>query len=162
MGTGSLLPAPPRHSRHSPMSLAAFDLMSPNVLSAAPAWTLDHLIAYLTRHMVSGVPVVDQHGALVGVISATDLARCSTRPVFDVVTTSGDGAIGRPTFHFSDNAHTRVDEVMTRDVVAVDEGAPVREIVRLMCDQHIHRVFVTKEGRLVGVVSVSDLFKALE
>ncbi|NKK75407.1 CBS domain-containing protein [Rhizobium leguminosarum bv. viciae] len=115
----------------------------------------------LTNH-ISGVPVIDDAGYLVGIISEGDLLRR---------TELGQGAI----FGLEDQALSaeekakayvkssawRVADVMTRDPVVVEEDASLVRVSGLMQEHGIKRIPVMKEGALVGIVSRADLLKAI-
>jgi CBS domain-containing protein len=93
------------------------------------------------RH-ISGLPVVDQHGALVGVISQTDVLE--------------DGGASMAILLRRKPSGLRVGELMTSPAVTVAMTAPLAEAARLMRDNRIHRVVVDESGRPIGVLSASD------
>ena len=95
----------------------------------------------MTANHISGAPVVDR-GRIVGVVSKSDLIHPQNWP--------------------AKGAHPTVDTVMTRAIFAVRPGDPVMSAVRLMVDEHIHRVIVvTDEGTIAGIVSPMDVLRAL-
>jgi CBS domain-containing protein len=94
------------------------------------------------RH-ISGLPVVDQHGVLVGVISRTDVLE--------------DGGPSMALLLRRRPSGLRVGELMSSPAVTVALTAPLREAARRMRDDRIHRVVaVDDEGRPIGVLSASD------
>ena len=94
------------------------------------------------RHF-SGLPVVDQHGALVGVISQTDILE--------------DGGVPMAILLRRQPSGLRVGELMSSPAVTVAMTAPLVEAARIMRDNRIHRVVAVDEsGGPVGVVSASD------
>ena len=149
----------------------AADLMSKNVLSVHHDLGVRELADFLAENEITGVPVVGDEDELVGVVTATDVAEKSRQELeFDVERSD-------PRFYvrsFDDQLdveemkglHIENDELMVRDimtpvVLSVGAGTPVSEIAREMVAGHVHRLFVTREGRVVGIVSALDLVKLL-
>lgn len=124
-------------------SLCVADVMSfdPIVVRAdAPIEDAEELLE--TNH-ISGLPVVDEAGALVGVISQTDLVRLAHHPVGVVLRARADGL--------------RVGEVMTSPPLTVPMTASLVEAARVMHEAHVHRlVALDDENDPVGVLSASD------
>lgn len=130
------------------------DMSVANVLTVADLMTLDPVVIGVDaaledaehlmrdRH-ISGLPVVDQHGALVGVISQTDVLE--------------DGGPSMALLLRRRPSGLRVGELMSSPAVTVAMPAPLVEAARLMRDHRIHRVVAVDEhGRPVGVLSASD------
>lgn len=111
---------------------------------------------------VSGLPVVDDKGALVGVLTEGDLLRRSElgterrRPRWLEIVVGPR----RMAQEFVETHSLRVGDLMTTRVIAVDQAAPLADAVALLEKHHIKRLPVTREGRLVGVLSRADLMKA--
>jgi CBS-domain-containing membrane protein len=118
------------------------DIMTRNVFTLSEQTSLEEAAWGLTANAVSGAPVRDHHGRLVGVLSKTDLvdpARAETR-----------GEI--PT----------VADAMTPALLALRVDNPAMDAVRLMVADGIHRVIVIDErGRLAGIVTPMDVLRAL-
>ncbi|MET3650596.1 CBS domain-containing protein [Dyella japonica] len=111
---------------------------------------------------VSGLPVVDGEGALVGILTEGDLLR---RPEIDTVRQRPrwlEVILGprRLAQEYVDTHSRRVADLMTADVVTIDEDAPLSEAVSLMEEHHIRRLPVTHKGQLNGMLSRSDLLRA--
>lgn len=122
------------------------------------------------EHRISGAPVVDADGTVVGVLSQTDLARetfaegISDFPkntfYFDVpyFTFTGSGQQ-----QLSDRlSHLRVEDVMTTDPLCAAAETPVEELARLMRERHVHRLIVTDRQKVSGIVTTFDLLKLIE
>jgi CBS domain-containing protein len=150
----------------------AAELMTKNVMSVHQDLGVRELAEFLTENEIAGVPVVDDDDHLIGVVSTTDVAGKSRRREMDFTLDHSD-----PRFsvrEFSDqidieemkNLHIEDDELLVRDimtpaVLSVGAGTPVPEIAREMVSGHVHRLFVTRDGKVVGVVSALDLVKLL-
>lgn len=133
--------------------ITAGDLMNPEVLTLADDMTVREAAAFLLENEISGAPVADRDGNLVGVLSLKDVAAASSedgRPG-----ANGDGKPG------GERRDLRVSDVMRTRISSVPEDATVPELAALMLRLDIHRVLVTREDRAVGVVSTSDLLGLL-
>lgn len=119
------------------MNAKVEDLMHPQVVTAQPHQTVEHVRGILTRNKVSALPVVDGGGHPVGIVSRTDL-----------VEQSKDG--------------TPISQIMTEKVYTVPRYEDVSIAARVMRNHSIHRVVVTDEQKVVGILSAFDLLKLVE
>lgn len=124
--------------------ITAGDLMNPEVLTVPDDMTIQEASAFLLDNEISGAPVEDQEGHLVGVVSLVDIVAALSRPPG---AEDGDGVL--------------VEDIMTSGIQAVTEDATVPEVAQAMLQGHIHRLLVTREGQAVGIVSTSDLLGLL-
>lgn len=119
------------------MNVKVKDLMREQVVTAQPHHTVAHVRALLERHHIHAVPVVDTEGRPVGIVSTSDLL--------------GDARDGAP-----------VSGIMTDRVLTVPAYDDVSTAARIMRNHQIHRVIVTDEQRVVGVLSAFDLLQLVE
>ncbi len=139
------------------------DVMTRNVISVAPEATVEDAVKMMLSHGISGLFVVDQAGELAGVLTEGDLLHR------DELGTERDRSwwlrmLTSPARQAADftHAHGRhVRDVMTPDVISVPDDATLETVVETLERKHIKRVPVTRDGRVVGVVSRSDLLRAL-
>ncbi len=143
--------------------MKAKDVMTPNVISIAPDASVLEALRLMLQHQISGLPVVDRNGDLVGIVTEGDfLRRTETgterkRPRW-LEFLVGAGTLARD---YVRSHARRVNEVMTYDVETVSEEAQLGDIVNLMEKRRIKRVPVLRDGRLVGIVSRANLLRAL-
>lgn len=143
--------------------LTAADVMTTTVVTVSPETPVPEVARLLHEHRISGVPVVDADGKVVGIVSEGDLIGHA-------------GAIGEQRRSWwlrlftSENAlaqdyartHARtVKDVMTSRVISVPDTTSLADIARQMERYGIKRVPVVRDGRLVGIVSRSNLLQAL-
>ena len=139
------------------------DIMTPNVIGVPETATLWEALDALVRAKVSALVVFDKEGAPVGLLSEGDLLRRSElgtqkkRPVWLEYLIGG----GRAARDYAQANGRRIGEIMTRGLVTIGEDAELSEGVDLMLARRIKRLIVTRDGRAVGVLSRSDLLKAL-
>jgi CBS domain-containing protein len=142
----------------------AKDIMHRKVITARPEMTLGELVRVFDDHHISGAPVVGPEGDLVGVISQTDLVRrertTSPRMVPDYHQHLDGGGCPKG-FRLEVPGDARVETAMTPWVISFEEETPIKELARQMLAKQIHRVIITREGRLSGIVTSMDLLRAL-
>jgi CBS domain-containing protein len=135
--------------------------MTRDVIAAAPETPLKDVAVLLTGNRISGVPVCDPDGVVLGVVSEADILRKAEglppelggrlRWLFRRV----DGELGKVT------ART-AGEAMTSPALTIRPTQPVSEAARLMIGHRINRLPVVGGGRLVGIVSRADILRAFE
>lgn len=121
-------------------------LMSPDPITVHEGALLADAVRLLEEHEVSGLPVVDGDGVLVGMLSQTDVLHA------------------RATEHlWSRWPGLRVRHLMHSPVLTADPQMPMDEAARLMEHGHVHRLVVVSEdqARPIGIISTSDLVRAL-
>jgi predicted transcriptional regulator len=145
------------------------DLMNPDIMTVADDMTTDELARYLIEREISGAPVVDSQGHLIGVVSMTDIGRNMAE--------SSDGESSSSSDFYRDIAAdltledlgqryveqrtVTVRDVMTPVIHHVPVTASVAEAARIMVDRHIHRLVVTQGKEPVGIITSLDLLKML-
>jgi CBS domain-containing protein len=144
----------------------ARDVMTTEVVSVGPDTPIRDIANLLLRSGISAVPVVDDAGAPVGMVSEGDLVgrndadRQARRDWWLMML--GEGEALHPDFLASlGSTQLRARDVMSAPVMTVGEDIPVAEIARILSEHHIKRVPVLRDGRMVGIVSRADLIRAL-
>jgi CBS domain-containing protein len=143
------------------MNVAA--LMSTNIVSVLPSTTLADAVRIMLANHVSGLPVLESDGTLVGMITEGDLLRRtelesedkqpSWLKVFLMLSTVAADYVA--------THGRRVSEVMTTHPIYVSPATDLAEASRLMLHKHVKRLPVLKAGRMVGVISRADVLRAL-
>ena len=139
------------------------DVMTPRVISLTEKSTLWEALEKLTSSKVSALVVVDGEGAPVGVLSEGDLLRraelgtAKHRPGWLEFLVGG----GRCADEYRLSHGRHVGEIMTHGALTIREDAPVAEAADSMLTHKIKRLVVVRGGKAVGVVSRSDVLKAL-
>jgi CBS domain-containing protein len=137
------------------------DLMTRDVITVRPEMPIPDAARLMVAHGVSGVPVVDDHERLVGVLTEADLmVRERPRP-----RTSWWRALfvdpDELARDYRKAAGLTVGEVMTRAVVTVTPDSTVAAAAELMHQARVRRLPVVQDGRLVGILSRADVVKAV-
>lgn len=141
----------------------ASDIMTKTVITGRPDTTIKKAAELMSRHRISALPVLDDKGSIIGIVSEGDLmrrvegAKDNTRSwwlsLFSESETSARGFVQERGQHLKD--------IMSTQVSTVTPDTPVGEIARLLGKKHIKRVPVVKDGKLVGVVVRANLLQAL-
>jgi CBS-domain-containing membrane protein len=142
----------------------ASDIMTSPVITVGPDTPVRHIAGLLSEHRISAVPVVE-NGALAGIVSEADLLHRHEIGT-DVRRRSGSWWLqllsgDAPVAEYVKSHATKARDIMTRDVVSVAPGTPLAEIAALLEKRRVKRVPVLQAGRVVGIVSRSNLVQAL-
>ncbi len=146
--------------------LTAKDIMTRDVLTVNPDTSIEELSAILVKNEISGVPVVDDSGALYGVVTENDLISRNKRLHIPTVVSFLDAAIYlESSKKFEQEVKrltaTRVGDICTRKVVTITEDTTVIDIATIMSEKKAHLLPVLKAGKVVGIVGKRDMVKAV-
>jgi CBS domain-containing protein len=137
--------------------------MTTNVVTVQPDTGVPEIARLLLKHRISAVPVVDADRRVLGIVSEGDLMRRAETDTesrhswwLEAIFTTQDRAEEYIKTH-----GRKAGDLMTRDVVGVTEDTPLYEIAGLLEKHHIKRVPVTRDGRLIGIVSRANLLHGL-
>ena len=128
--------------------LTVADIMQSDVRTIGEDAPVAEAIVALADSHISGLPVLSRAGQLVGVVSSTDILAAEAESV-------EEAGLSRVV------THTRVGEIMTRHPKSVEPSVPVKVAAQEMLYLDVHRLLVVKDGQLVGVVSQSDIVRAV-
>jgi CBS domain-containing protein len=143
--------------------MKAADIMTGRVISVAPDASILECIRLMLQHRISGLPVIDAAGNLVGIVTEGDFLRRvesgteRKRPHWLEFITGP----GRLADEYVRSHGRKAAEVMTREPVTIMEDTPVDEVVRLMEEHRVKRLPVTHGAKVVGIVSRANLVRAL-
>jgi len=143
--------------------MKAQDVMVRNVLTVGPDTSVADAVAMLVKHDISALPVVNPDGSLIGILSEADLLEREELgaehhyPWWIESLTPASKLAERVA-----KAHgKRVSEVMSTNVIFASEDTPASEIAALLETHRIKRVPIINDGKIVGIVSRSNLMQAL-
>ncbi len=122
--------------------------MSKPVITIAPDMPITEAISLMKKEHIRRTPVV-KDGKLVGIVSDKDLLNASPSPVTTLSIWEMNYLLSKIT----------IAEVMTKNVMTVDENMPIEQAARIMADNKIGGLPVLRDGNVVGIITETDLFK---
>ncbi len=142
----AIAPRSQRHRTPRPPGIVAKDIMSTELLLLSPDMLVSEAIQLLVKRGVSGAPVMDERGKLVGILSELDCMNM----------------IASRSFHQEvDNSATAVSELMTLGGITVEPETDLYTIVHKFKQLRVRRLPVMQGDQIVGMVSRRDVLKAL-
>ena len=147
-------------------------IMQRDVLSVGDSWPLHQLASFLTDNQISGAPVTSVDGELIGVVSLTDIVRFDSMPesraelhdtheyylhTLEMQVTQEEAT----NFQLEQESSATVRDIMTPMIFEVDQNASIEEVADTMVKGHIHRLFVTHNKQISGVVTALDMVEFL-
>jgi acetoin utilization protein AcuB len=123
--------------------------MSHPVITINADSSMKEALDLMRREHIRRLPVINKRGQMVGIVTETDLAKASpseatTLSVFEIRELTN---------------RVKVEEIMTSEVVTIAEDTPIEEAARIMADCDVSGLPVMREGKLVGLITETDLFK---
>lgn len=125
-------------------SIKVKDYMAANLTTFTPDMDVMIAVTHLVQKRISGAPVLDEHGNLVGILSERDCVRVALEACY-----------------YSEQAGV-VADYMNRDVQTIDGEMSILELAQLFIDKPFRRYPVVDGNRLVGQISIRDVLRALE
>ena len=129
--------------------MLVYERMSKRPITITEDTPINQALKFMRDEKVRRLPVLNKKGELVGIVSERDLLYASPSPVT---------SLSIHELHYLVSKIT-VGGVMTKDVITVSEYTPLEEAARIMADNKIGGLPVVRDGKLVGIITESDLFK---
>lgn len=133
--------------------MKASDIMNTDVVTVHPRTSVREAAALLAEHRVTSMPVLDDDGAIIGIVSELDLLR-------DRMPHDPRAHLGRSLDDRPDPART-VRDVMTDSVICLSENADAADLAELLVDNKVRAVPIIRGADLVGIVSRRDVLRTL-
>jgi len=146
--------------------MQARDVMTKAVVTIKPETPIGKIAALLIEKRVSGVPVLDETGSVVGIVTEGDLLKSNApdrekrREWWLSLLAEGE-ALSREFLSTIRSNHRAARDIMSAPVVTVSEDTDIAEIAKLFATLQIKRVPVIREGRITGIVARADLVRVL-
>jgi CBS domain-containing protein len=145
--------------------LTAKDIMTKDVVTVTPDTSIEELATLLVQNEISGAPVVDERGTLIGIVTENDLISRNKRLHIPTVVSFLDAAIYLESSKKFEQevkrmAATRVGDICSRKVVSITEDSTVVDIATIMDEKKVHLLPVVENNKVVGIVGKRDVLKA--
>lgn len=144
------------------------DVMDPEPVTVGPETSVEDVVRLLRANELHGVPVVNDGGRCLGIITEADLVLSDEEGDLHLphyIELFGGFVFLEPLRHFEERLRkavaSRARDLMTEDPVTIEPDATVREAARVIADSGHNRLPVVEHGRLVGVVTRLDVLDAL-
>lgn len=142
------------------------EIMTTEVVSVGPETKVNEIARLMLERQISGVPVIDDSEAVVGIVTELDMIVRNARLHFPTYIKLLDSTFYlRSPQHFGEELRralgTTAKDIMTQKVITVDPEAEVEDVATLMVEKRVNPIPVVEDGRLVGIVSRTDLIKLL-
>ena len=148
--------------------LLAKDIMTPHIKSVPQSWTMQHFANFLSDNNISGSPVTNDAGELIGIATLKDIADFHLNSVsenYDSQLSEEERLEARRLrmmiFEGMAKLPVEVGDIMTPIIFSVDEQTKVVDVAKLMMKEHLHRVFVKSGQTLTGIITTYDLLKVI-
>ena len=143
----------------------AREIMTKDVLTVQPQTSVNDLANLLTTQNINGVPVVDEDGKLIGVVTENDLVFQKKKVHIPTVINILDSFIylesqERMKKEMAKITGVTVESIYSKEVKTVQPETPIDEIATLMVEENIHTIPVVDDGELVGVIGKRDIIRS--
>lgn len=153
-------------------NLIAKDIMNPSVISVEEDLSVHELANFFTEKMISGAPVVNKDGKLVGVVSLSDIVRNDERRTAivndkresDYYLSGWEDNLNSDEIqelHLEEDDSLTVRNIMTPLIFKVKETELISAMSDIMIGGRIHRLLVTRDEKVVGIITTLDMLKAI-
>lgn len=138
------------------------DIMTTVVKTARPDTAVKEIASLMCFNKISGVPVVNEDDHLVGILSEKDILHCMFPDIGEVMSEGGGARdFEKLEGNYQDAMNKKVSDLMTTTVAAVSGDIPVLKAASMMWLKKIRRIPVTEGEKLIGIISMGDVHKAI-
>lgn len=145
--------------------IRAKDIMTKDVITVSPSMTIEEFARILMKNQISGAPVTNERGDLIGIATENDLITQNKRlhiptilRLFDAFIPLGTSRLEREIKRIT---ATTVDEICTKKVIVVEPETSLEEIATIMTEKKIHLVPVVERGKIVGIIGKKDIIRGI-
>jgi CBS domain-containing protein len=146
--------------------LKAADIMNKNVITVTSDTNIEELGRLFIENDISGAPVLDPSGRLVGMVTENDLIKRNKRlhiptvlRIFDAfIPLERSSSIEK---EIKEMSAATVEDICTKDIKSIAEDTPLDEIATIMIDQNMHHLPVLKDGKVIGIVGKHEVIKGI-
>lgn len=146
--------------------MLAKNVMTKDVITVKPEEKVEKVAKILVDNKISGIPVVDDHNHVIGIVTEKDLMIKAGELKVPFYVTLFDSIIFLENpIRFNNDIKrytaSQVKDVMTEKVISVEEDTPIQEVVAIMQRRKINRVPVVRHGKIIGIITRNDILKSL-
>ncbi|MDX9714745.1 MAG: CBS domain-containing protein [Dissulfurispiraceae bacterium] len=145
--------------------LKASDIMTKDVIVVKSSTTVNDFANILINNKISGAPVVDDNGNIMGIVTENDLIEQNKRfhiptviRIFDAFITLNQPAVEQ---QIKKMTAATVADICSHEIISVGEDAPLDEIASIMSEKKVHHIPVVKDKKIVGIIGKIDIIKGI-
>lgn len=133
------------------------EIMTKNVITVSPDTPLKEVGKILKEKRISGIPVVDDAGNILGIVTITDILTIIKQIYQWQELEKNTTGLNTSELVGTEWLNKKVNEVMKKNVYTLDENKSTNEVMRLMFTHQIHTIPIVKDNKLVGIIGKRDL-----
>lgn len=133
------------------------EVMTKNVITIGPKASLKELAGLIKKHRINGVPVVDEAGALVGIVTMTDMLKILHDIYYWDELEKVKPGLGVKDGLEEEKEKATVGEKMSTSLRTLKEDDDIEKALKLMCRYNVHTIPITKDRKLIGVIGATDV-----
>jgi len=150
------------------MELTAEDIMTRDVVCVSKTTTMQELVEILISKRIGGVPVVDEDGKLVGIISKTDLVTHGLEKELRTLLSDEKRRLHDHELPDLDNllgpepSMIAVESIMKTQVITASKDTNIYQLVKIMLKHRIHRIVIAENNKIAGIVTTVDVLRKID
>ena len=133
------------------------EIMTKDIITVTPNTALKDLASIIKKHRINGVPVVDEEGNLIGIVTMTDMLKILYGIYYWDEIEKAKPGLGVKDALIKEKENATVGEKMSTSVRTVQEDDDLEVALKMMCKHDIHTIPVTKDKKLIGVIGATDI-----
>ncbi len=144
------------------------DFMTKKVIAVHKEMTVKEFIRFLQEHNITGAPVTDESGKVIGVVSATDVIKRSSYVTRDVAHSEDSyevdpcsGLVEVHKYYTEELFETQIGGLMTTDLISLAPQDDLLDAVDVFIKTPVHRIVIMDGDKLVGIISTKDAIKVM-
>ena len=137
------------------------EIMTSGVKTTRANTPVKDLANMMCLNNISGLPVIDDENKIIGIVSEKDLLKRMFPDIADLAREEGMPDFEDMEKNYSDTLSLIASDIMTKTVSSVSSEMPIMKAASMMCARNIRRIPVVDNNKLVGIISIGDVHKAI-
>ena len=144
------------------------EFMTKKVVAVHKEMTVKEFVRFVEEHKITGAPVADESGKVIGIVSTTDVIKRSHYVTKDMAhcedsyeVDPSSGIVEVHKYYTEELFETQIGELMTQDVITLAPEDDLMDAAELFVKTPIHRILIMDGGKIVGIISTRDTIKAM-
>lgn len=150
------------------MPLTARDIMTPSVKAVPHTWTMQQLSRFLTKNEITGSPVADEDGTIIGIVTLKDIIEfqwnagsSGCEEQLSPAEQAEARRLRQRMLQEMTRSPAEVRDIMTPNGISIPLDTDVVAVAHTMMEEHLHRIFVTQGDTVVGIITTYDMLRVI-